>query len=230
VADDSAGLVSEELPGIVKLAPRGATLKFSMSTAARIVAFSSLFVGLTILGGCSKSQSAAEVAKSKAQANRKAAPDFSLSDAKGAKVRLADYKGKVVLLNFWATWCGPCQVEIPWFQEFEQQYKSKGFEVVGVSMDEDGWTSVKPYMATHKLNYQILLGDETVSTLYGGLDALPTTFIIDRDGKLAFPPHVGLVGKNQYASEIQSLLDEKPLSASARALSVPTAFLFRPAK
>jgi peroxiredoxin len=188
---------------------------------------------LALLAGCSApsaSRSEPARAAAKAHADRKAAPDFTLKDANGSNVTLADYRGKVVLLNFWATWCGPCQIEIPWFQEFEQQYKSKGFEVLGVSMDEDGWAAVKPYMATHKLNYRILLGDETVSTLYGGLEALPTTFIIDREGRFAFPPHVGLVGKNEYLSEIQSLLDEKGTNASLRSAVSPFAVLLRSAK
>ncbi|MDQ2843725.1 MAG: TlpA family protein disulfide reductase [Acidobacteriota bacterium] len=175
-----------------------------------------LLVG-ALLSSCSGSKCTADEvhASAKANADRKPAPDFTLTDSNGAKVRLADYRGKVVLLNFWATWCGPCQIEIPWFQQFEQQYKSKGFEVLGVSMDEDGWSAVKPYIAAHKLNYRILLGDDSVSTLYGGLEALPTTFIIDRDGKFAFSPHIGLVGKNVYESQIQSLLGEGNQGASA---------------
>jgi peroxiredoxin len=142
--------------------------------------------------------------------NRKPAPDFTLKDASGTPVKLSDYKGKVVLLNFWATWCGPCAMEIPWFMEFEQQYKSKGFAVLGVSMDDDGWTSVKPYIAEHKVNYRVLLGNDSVSQMYGGLDALPTTFILDRDGRIAFPPHVGLINKSEYVEEVQSLLPTKP--------------------
>jgi peroxiredoxin len=191
-----------------------------------------LLVALAVLAACSSSKCSSDAvhASAKAQADRKPAPDFTLTDSSGAKVRLADYRGKVVLLNFWATWCGPCQIEIPWFQEFEQQNKSKGFEVLGVSMDEDGWSVIKPYIAEHKLNYRILLGDDSVSQLYGGLDALPTTFIIDRDGKFAFSPHVGLVGKNVYSSELQSLLDEKQTCASARLLSTPASLLFRTAK
>jgi peroxiredoxin len=187
---------------------------------------------MAMLTACSgsKAQSDSARASAKAHTDRKAAPDFTLTDSDGAKVKLADYRGKVVLLNFWATWCGPCQLEIPWFKEFEQQYKSKGFEVLGVSMDEDGWSAVKPYMTDHKLNYRILLGDDSVSQLYGGLDALPTTFIIDRDGRFAFPPHVGLVGKNEYSSEIESILDEKGTYTSARLFSSPAVLLFRAAE
>lgn len=146
---------------------------------------------------------------SKHSIDRKPAADFTLRDENGAAVKLSDYKGKVVLLNFWATWCGPCGVEIPWFVEFEQKYKSQGFAVLGVSMDEDGWPAVKPYVAERKINYRVLMGNDTVAQFYGGLDSLPTSFIIDRDGKVAFPPHIGLVSKNEYVNEIQCLLGGK---------------------
>lgn len=200
-----------------------------MRSAARVVSFS-VFAGLMLFTGCSRSkQTEAQRPVAKALASRKPAPDFTLTDSNGAKVKLSDYRGKVVLLNFWATWCGPCQVEIPWFKDFQQQYKSRGLEVIGVSMDEEGWTAVKPYINQHKLNYRILLGDDMVAQLYGGLEALPTTFMIDREGRFAFPPHVGLIGKNEYAAEIQTLLDEKQASASAR-LVLPAGALFRPAK
>jgi len=139
-------------------------------------------------------------------------------DANGNSVKLSDYRGKVVLLNFWATWCGPCALEIPWFIDFEQQYKSRGLEVIGVSMDDDGWNVVKPYIAEHKVNYRVLLGNDSVTQLYGGVDSLPTTFLVDREGKFAFSPHVGLVGKNEYLQEIQSLLGIKQTSASLRGL------------
>ena len=138
--------------------------------------------------------------------NLKPAPDFALKDENGAKVTLADYKGKVLLLNFWATWCGPCKIEIPWFMEFEQQYKNKGFEVLGVAMDDDGWTAVKPYIATHKINYRVVLGNDAMATAYGGVDALPTTFVIDQNGKI-LTSHIGLVSRDNYVKEIQSLLD-----------------------
>lgn len=175
---------------------------------------------------CSGTSSAKNSAAEQHSANRKPAPDFTLTDANGQAVKLSDYRGKVVLLNFWATWCGPCQIEIPWFEEFEQQFKSKGFEVVGVSMDDDGWKAVKPYIAEHKLNYRILLGNETVSQLYGGLDALPTTFMIGRDGKFAFNPHIGLAGKNEYLSEIESLLGaHQSVSAERSVRLLPASLL-----
>lgn len=180
-----------------------------------------------LLSSCTgTSPSANSSAAERQPSTRKAAPNFTLTDANGQSVKLSDYRGKVVLLNFWATWCGPCQIEIPWFIEFEQQYKSRGFEVLGVSMDEEGWKAVKPYIAERKLNYRVLLGDETVSQLYGGLDALPTTFMIDREGKFAFSPHIGLAGKNEYLSEIQSLLGAKQSAYAERTLHrLPAAIL-----
>lgn len=144
----------------------------------------------------------------KAEKSRKAAPDFSLKDASGKTVKLSDLKGNVVLLNFWATWCGPCQIEIPWFMDFQQTYKDKKFAVLGVSLDDDGWTSVKPYVERRKINYRIVIGTEEVSQLYGGVDSLPTTFLIDRGGRIA-AVHTGLVSKSDYQDEILQLLDPK---------------------
>src|SRR5271154_5514257 len=106
---------------------------------------STLAVALMLAGACIATGCAKRAAK-----NRKAAPEFSLKDANGQTVHLSDYKGKVVLLDFWATWCGPCKVEIPWFIEFESQYKSRGLTVIGVSMDDDGWKLVKPFIEAKK--------------------------------------------------------------------------------
>ncbi len=157
------------------------------------------------LAGCSKSpgNTAASV---KQEHERKAAPQFLLKDGDGRTVQLSDYRGKVVLLNFWATWCGPCKLEIPWFMEFERKYKDRGFAVVGISMDDDGWNAIRPFMREEGMNYRVLLGNDSVAQLYGGVDSLPTTFIIDREGKIA-AVHVGLVSKSSYENDLNALFD-----------------------
>ena len=135
---------------------------------------------------------------------RKPAPSFALSDAKGVPIRLSDYKGQVVLLDFWATWCGGCKVEIPWYTEFQNKYKTRGLAVIGVSMDEDGWKSVKPFLEKTKLNYPIVIGNQELANSMA-LEAMPMTLLIDQIGKIA-ASHVGLVDKDKFESEIQQLL------------------------
>ena len=142
----------------------------------------------------------------KAPKDRRPAPEFTLKDSDGRPVKLADYKGKVVLLNFWATWCGPCRIEIPWFVDFEKTHKDRGFAVLGVSMDEDGWEAVKPFMQEHKVNYRMVIGSDDMAQKYGGVDSLPTTFLIDREGRIA-STHIGLVSKKDYLNDIQQLLE-----------------------
>jgi peroxiredoxin len=207
---------------------KGDTLKFVISTNRRFACLVAVLALVTSLCSCSASSSTK--AASKSSRERKPAPEFTLTDANGSSVKLSDYRGKVVLLNFWATWCGPCTLEIPWFIEFEQEYKSRGLEVVGISMDDDGWAAVKPYVSEHKMNYRVLMGDDSVSQLYGGVDALPTSFIIDRDGNIA-SVHVGLAGKDEYLEEIRSLLGEKQTGLSRAGVhSLPAALLISTAK
>ena len=155
----------------------------------------------------------------------KPAPDFVLTDSTGAQVKLSAQKGKVVLLNFWATWCGPCKVEIPWFMSFQQQYKDQNFEVLGVAFDDDGWQMVKPYISEHKINYRIVLGNDDLDKAYGGIESLPTTFIIGRDGRIA-SQHKGLVSKSTYQEEITRLLkDSAPESAKVALFREPSGSL-----
>lgn len=140
---------------------------------------------------------------------RKMAPDFTLSDASGQPVRLSDSRGKVVLLNFWATWCIPCEREIPWFIDFEQSKRALGFSVLGVSMDDGGWAAVKPYIDAHKVNYPMTIGNEKVAALFAGPHtAVPLTLIIDRSGRIA-AIHAGLCSRAEYEADIDAVLNER---------------------
>jgi cytochrome c biogenesis protein CcmG/thiol:disulfide interchange protein DsbE len=168
----------------------------------RLIAACALTVS-TLLCSCAAPREEA----SKLAAKGKVAPDFALKDVNGKPVNLSEFKGKVVLLNFWATWCGPCKIEIPWFMEFEQKYKDKGFAVIGVAMDDEGWEAVKPYLERQKVNYRVVVGNDKVSESYGGVESLPTTFVLDRQGKVV-STHIGLVRRSEYQDEIEALLSK----------------------
>ena len=140
-------------------------------------------------------------------ANRRvSAPDFRLKDSTGAAIQLSAFRGKVVLLDFWATWCHGCQLEIPWYVEFEKKYKDQGLVVIGVSMDDDGWKSVRPYLAQKHLNYPVVIGSQSLAARYG-LESMPLTLLIDRSGKIA-DSHAGVVDRDVWEQEIQTLLEK----------------------
>jgi len=139
--------------------------------------------------------------------NRKMAPDFVLDDASGKPVKLSEFHGKVVLLNFWATWCAPCNLEIPWFIEFQNTHQDSGFTTLGVSLDEDGWDAVRPYIDKRKVNYRMMVGTDNLAQVYGAT-SLPTTFIIDKSGRIA-ATHVGLCSKGEYEADIKAVLNER---------------------
>ena len=136
---------------------------------------------------------------------RRIATDFKLEDASGRSVSLADFRGSAVLLNFWATWCAPCNVEIPWFEEFQQRDEAV---VLGVSMDDDGWKAVRPYIDRIGVNYPVMIGNDDMAGEYGGLLALPTTVLIDKAGRIAVT-HTGLVAKKTYEDELSRLAAER---------------------
>ena len=163
-----------------------------MSTLRVTAAIASALLLGCFLEGCNSGPGTVKAASLKPDKERHAAPDFSLKDADGKVVHLSDYKGKVVLLDFWATWCPPCKLEIPWFMDLEHKDKDSGFEVLGIAMDDNGWEDVKPFIAQMKINYRVVIGDDATSNAYGGVEDLPTTFLIDKQGKIA-AIHIGLM-------------------------------------
>ncbi len=147
----------------------------------------------------------AEPRDSLAAGTGKAAPDWALKNVDGKTVKLSDYKGKVVILDFWATWCPPCRAEIPSFVELYKKYSQDGLVVVGVSVDEEGPSVVKPFIKRNKIEYPIVMADGKIEQAYGGVEAIPTTFIINREGKIV-NKHVGLTSKEEFEKEIKPLL------------------------
>jgi cytochrome c biogenesis protein CcmG/thiol:disulfide interchange protein DsbE len=139
--------------------------------------------------------------------DRKAAPAFALQDASGKTLKLDDFHGKVVLLDFWATWCTGCKTEIPWFTEFQKSYGANGYATVGVSMDEEGWKVLRPFLDEHKIPYPMLLGDESMAKQYG-VETLPDTFLIDRHGRVAAAYLARLVDRGDIEAKIKALLAE----------------------
>ena len=139
-----------------------------------------------------------------AATDREPAPDFILPGSNGATVQLSHYKGKVVLLDFWATWCHGCKTEIPWYIEFSRKYKKSGLVVIGVSMDDEGWKLVKPFLKQKKMKYPVVIGNEDLARRYS-LTEMPLTLLIDRQGKIAFS-HAGLVDKDAFEGELRTLV------------------------
>lgn len=143
-----------------------------------------------------------------------AAPDIRVKDLENKDVTLADYKGKVVLVNFWATWCDPCRVEIPWLIEMQNKYGAKGFTVLGIAMDEDGKPVVAPFVAKERydvngqklpMNYPIVIGDEKVADKFGGLLGYPTSILISKDGK-QLQRTTGILNYEETTKQIEGAL------------------------
>lgn len=160
---------------------------------------------LSVKGGLKKADSAGP---------GKAAPEIALKDLDGKEINLTQYRGKVVLVNFWATWCDPCRIEIPWLIEMQQKYSAKGFTVLGIAMDEEGKSVVAPFVQTEKfdvnggkslMNYPIVIGTEQAVDKFGGLFGYPTSVLISRDGR-QIKRITGLISYDEIASAIESQL------------------------
>jgi len=150
-----------------------------------------------VLAGCGRS--------APPQAKVTSAPDFTLKDVDGKDFRLADTKGMVRLVDFWATWCAPCREEIPMFKDLHAAYGAKGFVLVGIAMDDEGLPIVKPFVDQYKLPYVTLIGNEAVAESFGGLVGFPSAFLLDRDGRIV-DTWVGAVPRAVLEKRIQSLL------------------------
>jgi cytochrome c biogenesis protein CcmG, thiol:disulfide interchange protein DsbE len=152
--------------------------------------------------------------KVSANANLPSEPDVTFKNLDGQNVTLGEFKGKVVVVNFWATWCEPCQTEIPWMIGFQEKYAGQGFTMLGVAMDDEGKSVVEPYVQKTQfdvdghsmtMNYPIVLGNDDLASKFGGLIGLPTTIVINRDGKIA-KRFIGIVSHDELEKEIKALL------------------------
>jgi cytochrome c biogenesis protein CcmG/thiol:disulfide interchange protein DsbE len=148
------------------------------------------------------------------EADGKSAPEVTFKELDDKDGTLNQYKGKVVLVNFWATWCDPCYVEIPWLIEMQEKYEAKGFTVLGISMDEEGKSAVLPFLAKERfnvngqklpMNYPIVIGSDDVADKFGGLLGYPTSFLISRDGKIVKKVQ-GLISYEELTKAIESQL------------------------
>ncbi len=144
--------------------------------------------------------------KPKVAASGNAAPDFTVTDIDGHKLALSDFKGKVVLLDFWATWCAPCRAEIPHFVEMQNKYGSQGFQVIGISMDDDA-KPVREFYQQYKMNYPLAVGDDKLADRFGGVMGLPVNFLIDREGRI-HSKHLGATDVSVFDEEVTALLKE----------------------
>ncbi len=144
------------------------------------------------------------------------APDFTLESLDGHNVRLSDLRGKAVLLNFWATWCGPCKIETPWFVELQNQYGSQGLQVIGVAMDDSSKDDIAKFAKDMGMNYPVLLGKEAVGDAYGGVPALPETFFIGRDGKIV-GKIMGLESRSEIEDSVKQALNTQAVTSQATA-------------
>jgi thiol-disulfide isomerase/thioredoxin len=149
----------------------------------------------------------------------KAAPAFTLVDLEGKKVSLKDYKGRPVLVNFWATWCSPCKLEMPWFEEFRQKYGPQGFEILGIAEDDAGKDVIAKAVKRINVSYPILLTDQKVAPAYGGVDYLPESFYVDRNGIVEIQTS-GLGSKDEIEANIKRLVGMAPAAPASKMAAV----------
>jgi Thiol-disulfide isomerase and thioredoxins len=148
------------------------------------------------------------------------APDFTLETLDGKSVSLSSLRGKAVVVNFWATWCGPCKIETPWLVELQNQYGAQGLQIVGVAMDDSGKDEIARFAKDMGVNYPVLLGKEAVGDAYGGVPALPESFFISRDGKIV-DKIMGLQGRSEIEDAVKKALNTQATASAAAAAETP---------
>jgi thiol-disulfide isomerase/thioredoxin len=187
-----------------------------MKKIALIVLTVAVLIGVTIYADKATRVSGAGAGNTRPDSKTagKPEPDLKLKAVDGKDVSLADYKGKVVFVNFWATWCDPCRVEIPWLIAMQNKYGSKGFTVLGIAMDEEGKSVVAPFLEKERfdvdgqklpMNYPILLGTDEAADKFGGILGYPSSFLISRDGKI-ITKFQGLKSEEELTKAIESQL------------------------
>ncbi len=176
----------------------------------KIIKFTSLLIiaSVAVYAALLSSRATGEPSATFADAGKPALA-WTLTDVNGKVIHSSDLKGKVVVLDFWATWCGPCRMEIPGVIALQKQYCSQGLTVIGASVDEGGAAVVKKFADQMGVNYSVGVADDSLQAAFGGIIGLPTTFIIDRQGHLV-NKHLGLTDQSDFEAELKPLLAQKP--------------------
>lgn len=181
---------------------------------AALMLFAAFSIGFAGCAGMGSSVGDGSKTKFVSKSGPPSAPDVTFDQLQGGDLPLASLKGKVVLVNFWATWCEPCQIEIPWMIGFQQKYARQGFTILGVAMDDSGKKVVDPFVHNTQfdvdgtkmtMSYPIMIGNEDIAEKFGGLIGLPTSVLISRDGKVV-KRFIGLVNHDQLQTEIEKQL------------------------
>ena len=163
-----------------------------------------IVVVIAIIFGVSKFTASNRIQEVNAE-DIKEAPEFTLLDIDGTRTSLSDFKGKIIILDFWATWCPPCKAEIPHFVALYDEYKNKGLKVIGVSLDSNPEKALPSFMEEYKINYTMLIADRNVTDSYGGIISIPTTFLIDREGNI-IKKYIGYRDKYVFENDIKDIL------------------------
>ena len=217
-AADALGEISKQVKSIKTLLIVYVAGTIALSVVTSIMAMTGAFTGV-IREQLEEAREQREEARERENdspagpAVRDPLPAISLPAASGKLWNSSELKGKVVLLNFWATWCGPCRKEMPWFKEFQAKYASQGFTIVAISTDRKGWDVVGPYVEKLQPNFPVLVADKSVTDAFGRITSLPTTFLVHRSG-IIHSKIRGAPPKTRYVEMIESLLQKDPLKAA----------------